>query len=270
MLGSIFIKADNKPSVMNRFKEFIKPDEVVIFLNFIHSRKPEESNDIHSLFMDYLLFEQKKKIENNSKLKEKAEYMSKLNSVIKPRNNENKANAYSKLSILANQNDKINKSEKTSSSYIKKNFIIIEILENFLFDEGSNNGMIDIDKLKLLLPKSMNIDNAYIKRLVHTDLSSLNKAVNKLKSKKNLFLHYQILNKIVQSAIRLDKEIDTEIMKNLRLLGTQKEKKQMNDAENENAEEDDFADLDHSRQLLQLMNNLILEFNEVIGKKEKI
>lgn len=282
MLRSIFLKAENKPSVMNRFKVYIKPDEVVIFLKFIHSRKPEESSDIHSLFMDYLLFEQKKKVENDFKLKEKADYISKLNSVIK-RGSEIKGNlaGSNRNSVLEHLNNKNSKFEKTqmSSNYIKKNFIIIEILENFLINEGSNNGMIDIEKLKLLLPKSMNIDNAYIKRLVHTDISSLNKAVNKLKSKKNLFLQYQILNKIVQSAIRLDKEIDSEIMKNLRLLGMEKQKELIKDPantadnENNNNEENDLADeltdLDHSRQVLLLIDKLLIEFNDIVKRTEK-
>jgi hypothetical protein len=174
-----------------------------------------------------------------------------------------------------------------SSNYIKKNFIIIEILENFLIDEGSDNGIIDIEKLKLLLPKSMNIDNAYIKRLGHTDINSLNKAVNKLKLEKNLFLHYQILNQIVQKAIRLDNEIDSEIIKNLRLKRTQKEtlnnnkdffsinKKYIEENNNEDIglerkdSLEDFTDLDHSREVLILVNRLIAEFNEVIKKKEK-
>ena len=69
----------------------------------------------------------------------------------------------------------------------------------------------------MLLPLSLNIDNYYIKRLLYTDINSLNKAVNKLRSKKNLFLQYTLLNKIVQTAIRLDKGIDSEIIKSLRL-----------------------------------------------------
>jgi len=294
MLKTIFSKPENKSRLMNRFRIYIKPDEVVIFLKFIHSRKTDEPNDIHSLFMDYLIFEQKKKVEIDFKLKEKADYLSKLNSVIK--NNEIKSrhshvssnNTSSKASTLVNLNNRGSNFESNiSSNYIKKNFIIIEILENFLIDEGSDNGIIDIEKLKLLLPKSMNIDNAYIKRLGHTDINSLNKAVNKLKLEKNLFLHYQILNQIVQKAIRLDNEIDSEIIKNLRLKRTQKEtlnnnkdffsinKKYIEENNNEDIglerkdSLEDFTDLDHSREVLILVNRLIAEFNEVIKKKEK-
>ena len=64
--------------------------------------------------------------------------------------------------------------------------------------------------MKILLPKTMNINNSYIKRLVHTDIASLNKAVNKRKNKGNAFLQHKLLNKIVGSVIRLDKVIDAE------------------------------------------------------------
>ena len=64
--------------------------------------------------------------------------------------------------------------------------------------------------MKMLLPKTMNINNSYIKRLVHTDISSLNKAVNKRKNKDNAFLQHKLLNKIVGSVVRLDKIINAE------------------------------------------------------------
>ena len=60
---------------------------------------------------------------------------------------------------------------------------LIEILENFLIDDGTDNFIVDIEKLKMLLPKTMNINNSYIKRILHTDINSLAKAVNKLKQK---------------------------------------------------------------------------------------
>ena len=128
----------------------------------------------------------------------------------------------------------------------------------------------------MLLPKSMNIDNAYIKRLLHTDITSLKKAVNQLRSKKNLFLQYQLLNKIVLSAIRLDKEIDSGIKKNLRLLKsnsiiTEDEK----DIENNNNQQrrdsnEDINPIEHSKEVLKLVNNLITEFNQILGNKKDI
>jgi hypothetical protein len=65
----------------------------------------------------------------------------------------------------------------------------------------------------MLLPKTVNINSDYIKRLVYTDVNSLNKAVNKLKMKKYVFLQSQLLNKILTTAIKLDKEIDLAISK---------------------------------------------------------
>ena len=41
------------------------------------------------------------------------------------------------------------------------------MLENFLIDEGSNNLIINIDKMKILLSKIMNVNNSYINRLVY-------------------------------------------------------------------------------------------------------
>lgn len=277
MIKSVFYKVANKEAITNRIKKYIKPDEVVVFLKFIHSRNSEEPNDIHSLFMDYLIFEQHVKAESDDRLKEKAEYMTKLHSAIKNVQDKNNGkNSNSKGSIIVSLNNKKNSKFEShiSSNYIKKNLIIIEILEKFLVDLGSNSGVIDIDKLKMLLPKSMNINNAYIKRLLHTDVASLNKAVNKLRSKKNLFLQYQLLNKIVQTAIRLDKEIDSEILKNLRLLRTAKEKEEFDKDPNKKELErkdsiDDLTELDHSKEVYNLVNKLIIEFSEYIGKKQK-
>ena len=41
------------------------------------------------------------------------------------------------------------------------------MLENFLIYNGSNNLIINIDKMKILLSKIMNINNSYINRLVY-------------------------------------------------------------------------------------------------------
>ncbi len=141
-------------------------------------------------------------------------------------------------------------------------------MENFVIEDGTNNGAIDIDKLKMLLPKSLNIDNSYIKRLLYTHINSLNKAVNKLKSKKNLFLQYQLLNKIVQSSIRLDKEIDSEIMKSLRLKKTQviKEITTDNDQFDKNEDLENCNDIDRSAEVLRLIENLIEEAQTYLKK----
>ena len=72
-------------------------------------------------------------------------------------------------STIVNLNNKINTGMKSkiTSKYIKKNLIIIEILENFLIDEEFSKGEIDIEKLKmLLLSKHANVTFANYKENV--------------------------------------------------------------------------------------------------------
>ena len=52
--------------------------------------------------------------------------------------------------------------------FIKRNLIRIKMLENFLVYNRSNNIIINIDKMKILLSKIMNVNNSYINRLVYT------------------------------------------------------------------------------------------------------
>ena len=42
------------------------------------------------------------------------------------------------------------------------------MLENLLIDDGSNNLIINIYKMKILLSKIMNFNNSYINRFVYT------------------------------------------------------------------------------------------------------
>jgi hypothetical protein len=66
----------------------------------------------------------------------------------------------------------------------------------------------------MLLPMTFNIDNSYIKRLVYTDITSLNRAINKLKRSKNLTLKEQLVNKIETSMTEMNNFIDkTDIQK---------------------------------------------------------
>ncbi len=125
------------------------------------------------------------------------------------------------ISSKRSNNSKEKSQEKVSGTFVKRNIIIIEILENFLIDDGSDNYIIDIEKLKMLLPKTWNIDDSYIKRLVYTDITSVNRAVTKLKSSKNTILREQLLNKITISMIELDKSVYTD-------KGTQNDKNNKN------------------------------------------
>ncbi len=264
---TIFLKSNKKENVTNRIKNSLKPDDVVIFLKFIHSRRKDDPNDIHSLFLDYLLFEQQKKAENDNRLKEKTDYISKLNIAAKNLEDKRNSNKTSKILRFHNLKNRNFPETKISSNHIKKNLIIIEILENFLIEDGTNNCAIDIDKVKMLLPKSLNIDNSYIKRLLYTHVNSLNKAVNKLKSKKNLFLQYQLLNKIVQSAIRLDKDIDSEIIKSLRLQRTEILKEiNANEDFDKNDSFENHNEINRSFEVLSLINKLIEEAENYMKK----
>ena len=209
LFSTVFITVDfNAYDVeKKRIKEFFKPDDIRNFLQFIHKREKAEQNDLHNLFIDYLDFEHQKKAETDKDFKNQVLYLHKLRNAGKTTTKK----AYISISSIYT-NNKMNKKNETglTGRITKRNLIIIEILENFIIDDGSDNFIVDINKMKMLLPKTMNINNSYIKRLVHTDISSLNKAVNKRKNKDNAFLQHKLLNKIVGSVVRLDKIINAE------------------------------------------------------------
>lgn len=257
LFESIFNSFDLVSSEKDRIRKYIIDDDVIMFLQFIHGRSKEDQNDLHTLFIDFLLFEQEKKAERDALIKEKSYYIEKINNAAQ-RNSKSKAKRTSSAYFMAsksrmeqinrrsentgyrnsinnlrlfgpnhnfphksirnanNSNSNISNNssgskkppEKVSGTFVNRNIIIIEILENFLIDDGSDNYIVDIEKLKILLPKTWNIDNSYIKRLVYTDITSLNKAVNKLKSSKNAILREQLLNKITSSTMELDKSVD--------------------------------------------------------------
>jgi hypothetical protein len=258
---TIFNDYKTKGNVTNRIKKYIDAENVVIFLRFIHSRKNGYNYDIHSLFIDYLIFEQKIKRDTNASIEEYSfnrfgfnlEEINKIsNSIYKNINSE-------KLDLMSKK-----KKFTISSKNIKKNLIIIEILENFIIEDFTNNSIIDIEKLKMLLPLSLKIDNSYIKRLLYTDINSLNKAVNKLRSKKNLFLQYTLLNKIVQTTIRFDKCIDSEILKSLRLHNDSNKNKIIIDGEDNDYENNKTIEkLDSNKNLNELLNSVGVLLEEV-------
>lgn len=201
-----------KISEINRIKKFIKDENVLLFLRFIHGRQKTDSNDLHSIFIDYLNYETQQMTENNAKLKERSNYLTKLQTA--GSQNVNRKTKMKNPTIFMSKHTAKAEDESGSmmiNSITKKNLIIIEILENFLIDDSSDNHVVDIEKLKMLLPKTTKIDNDYLKRLVFTDINSVNKAINKLKSKKNVFLQNSLLKKIVASAIRVDAEMDEKI-----------------------------------------------------------
>ena len=232
------IDINNYSNEKNRIKDFINKNDIRNFLQFIHKREKTEQNDLHTLFMDFLEFEKEKKAETDKEFKNQVIYYHKLRTAGKTTL---KREIISLGSLYHSNKDNINKENELEGRFIKRNLIIIEILENFLIDDGSDNFIVDIDKMKILLPKTMNINNAYIKRLVHTDIASLNKAVNRRKNKGNAFLQHKLLNKIVGSVIRLDKVIDAE--GNNDPLQTEEAKK-LNKFEIEDNEDDFYTTLE--------------------------
>ena len=209
LFKTMFLTIDisNYSNEKNRIKDFINKNDIRNFLQFIHKREKTEQKDLHTLFMDFLEFEKEKKAETDKEFKNQAIYYHKLRNAGKT---VLKREIINLGSLYHSNKDTSNKEKEFGGRFTKRNLIIIEILENFLIDDGSDNFIVDIDKMKILLPKTMNINNSYIKRLVHTDIASLNKAVNKRKNKGNAFLQHKLLNKIVGSVIRLDKVIDAE------------------------------------------------------------
>ena len=238
----------------NRIKDFITRNDIRNFLQFIHKREKTEQNDLHTLFIDFLEFEKEKKAEIDKEFKNQAIYLHKLRHAGKT---PLKREIISLGPMYKSKNN--NNKEEFEERIIKRNLIIIEILENFLIDDGSDNFIVDIDKMKILLPKTININNAYIKRLVHTDIASLNKAVNKRKNKGNAFLQHKLLNKIVGSVIRLDKVIDAE--GNIDPLQSEEEKK-INKFEIEENEDDFYSTLE------DLLRNISHDITQNIRETE--
>ena len=210
---SIYIKFDVNSNDLEkkRIKDVLQPEDIRNFLTFIHKREKNNQNDLHTLFFDFLEYEHQKKEEVDKNYQKNAQYLENLRKAGRATTK----NAYVFFSTMYNHSIfKDSKKTNTNGSLTntgnttKRNLIIIEILENFILDDGSDNYIVDIEKMKILLPKTMNITNAYVKRFVYTGISSLNKAVNKRKNKSNAFLQHKLLNKIVGSVVRLDKVID--------------------------------------------------------------
>ena len=258
LIKTMFLTNDLKTyaNEKNRIKDFITKYDIRNFLQFIHKREKTEQNDLHTLFMDFLEFEKEKKAETDKEFKNQALYYHKLRNAGKTTL---KREIISLGSLYRSSKDNPNQENELGGRFIKRNLIIIEILENFLIDDGSDNFIVDIDKMKILLPKTMNINNAYIKRLVHTDIASLNKAVNRRKNKGNAFLQHKLLNKIVGSVIRLDKVIDAE--GNNDPLQTEEAKK-LNKFEIEENEDDFYSTLE------DLLRNISHDITQNIRETE--
>ena len=220
ILSTVFFKPILPEDDIKRFSTLIGRKEISVFLKFIHENNTEKNAmDLHEIFFEYLLFEQDYEAKKNKEQKEKLEYFKKIDQAV----NQNRKTLYTKIKratvqhLAQSNNGEVGFEQMLVNKYIKKNIIIIEVLENFLLSDGSSNSsIVNLAKLRMLLPKTGVIDKEYTKRMVYSDIKSLSMAVNKLKHKKNIFLQYTLLNKIIAHVIRLDKEVDSEIAKTYR------------------------------------------------------
>lgn len=215
----VFKEAEGKITDFQRIKRNLSNQDVIIFLKFLHSdHKNADKKDIHSVFMSYLEYETSEKLLIDESLKKKKEYLSRLNEAAHRTSHINIKNnvLHNQNFFLYNEKDGVN-SSKMYTRYIKKNLMILEILENFIIDDDIYGSVIDIKKMRKLLPLTLNVQNFHLRRLVHSNMHALNQAMTRLKLSKSHFLEYQLVNRISQAAQRLDKEMDAEIMRIYRL-----------------------------------------------------
>ena len=202
LCNSIFINFDKEYNFdKKRIREFIKTNEVKEFIKFIHKRDIFEKIDLMNLLRSFLIWENEK--EDNKNDKTNSNYLNKVSKMleIKPKN------MNSTLIGLDTKKNNSSISFLTSKMY-KRNIIIYEILENFVIDNELY--IVDIEKMKMILPYTININKDYIKRLIYTNISNIQRALNKKKRKTNVFKENKLLNKMVGAAIRLNKVFDGE------------------------------------------------------------
>ena len=194
-----------KQSDLSRIHNNIKNKDIVIFLKFIHSLKENDKKDIYSLFMSYLEYEENKKLNENEELKKKSEYLKKVE------NEQKEKSDIKKLMFYDNDNNE--NVAKKYTSLIRKNLMILEFLENFIVIDEHGNEKVEIDIMKKLFPLTMKIKNNHLRRLLYHNIHSVYLVITKLNTDKDNFQQYQIINKIISSAQKLDKDIDTDIYK---------------------------------------------------------
>ena len=235
----------------DRIRESITTEEVKEFIKFIHKRDIKEKNDLHTLFRSFLIWENEK--DDNKNNKSYSDYLSKASKIGEIKTNN--------LSVTLKGLNNKNGNSKTSFNFFnlriyKRNLIIIEILQNFLID--NEYFLVDIEKMKMILPNTMNINNDYIKRLIYTNISNIQRALNKKNKKKNAFMENKLLNKMVGAVIRLNKVFDGE---NVDPLENEEERKKNKFDLEEN--EDDFYNVYNT--ILTNMNN---ELKQTITKMQ--
>ena len=202
LCNSIFVNFDKEYNFdKKRIREFIKTTEVKEFIKFIHKRDISEKIDLMNLLRSFLIWENEK--EDNKNNKTNSNYLYKASKFCEMKIN----NLNSTLIGIDSKNNNSSINFLTSRMY-KRNIIIYEILENFVIDNELY--IVDIEKMKMILPYTININKDYIKRLIYTNISNIQRALNKKKRKKNVFKENKLLNKMVGAAIRLNKVFDGE------------------------------------------------------------
>jgi len=247
---------------INRINNFINKQEIIYFLNFIHSLNIRQL-EIHNLFLEYLLFEDQVTSDESERTKVKSQYLKTLreaSATVTRKTGGNAASLLIQSEKFTDAEGNVVKNSEKKLSYTKKNIIIIEILENFLIDDGKENIYVDIEKLKMLLPQSCNIDKNYIKKIIYTNIKLINKAVNKLKKEKKASNQYYLLNKTLNAALELDRDIDREIAKAYNTKVLENLKKEGNI---------DGIGQNHYEQLLTTMNSIKHEIKTVLDTKSK-
>ena len=209
LFAYIFIESEEKGDQFERIRKNMTDQDIVIFLKFIHSPQALQYNeDVHSLFMAYLDFESNQKIEMNQELQDKKKYLNKISKSGGKNNDQTKIMMYNNLESNGENVSTI------YTAYIRKNLMIIEILENFVLDgEELENSYVNVEKMRKLLPLTLNIKNHHLRRLIHSDVRSLITAMSKVNTTKLSFTQYQLINKVMAISRRLDKDIDLEILK---------------------------------------------------------
>ena len=207
---NVFVENEGKISELKRIKKNISNEDVIIFLKFIHSNiKPEDKKDIHTLFLAYLYFESNEKAQINEELKRRNEYLKKVDHTKLDK----------KVMLVENISEGENAS-KAYTSHIRKNLMILEILENFVTEKDFGIKYVELETMRKLLPQTVVVHNSHLRRLIYNNIHALNQAMEKLKVSKNTFLQYQIVNSIISSAQKLDKDLDSEIFNIQRIVSS--------------------------------------------------
>ena len=257
---TVFKKIDTKISDIDRIKKNLSKENVITFLKFLHSElKKEDLLNLHTLFLSYLQFEQSEKKDSNAK--KNSNYIYNLNQVSSSPK-KRKSSTKNQLFFIYGKN-----SSKKYTSYIRKNLMILEILENFVVD-NENEKIVDIEKMRKLFPFTTNIQNYYFRRLVHCNVHVLNQAMEKLKYNKSTFLQYQLIERIMSIAQRLDKEIDSEILKIFHKNEHKKDDLKIKNIKNVKFDDEkkliDFDDVDNNNLKNKNENKYINNFEKII------